>query len=147
MKVILIEDIPSLGGKGDIVNVSDGYGRNYLIPKKLAFLASINNIKAAKNGEKILEKKLLKIKNEALKLASDIEALSLTINVKVGENEKLFGSVTSKDIEEGLKKEDIRIDKKNILLGDTIKALGIYNIPIKINPEVTAKLKLWIVKE
>src|SRR3990170_1134860 len=116
MKVILIEDIPSLGGKGDIVNVSDGYGRNYLIPKKLAFLASINNIKAAKNGEKILEKKLLKIKNEALKLASDIEALSLTINVKVGENEKLFGSVTSKDIEEGLKKEDIRIDKKNILL-------------------------------
>jgi large subunit ribosomal protein L9 len=147
MKIILKEDIPSIGKRGDIVNVSDGYGRNYLIPKKLAFLATTNNIKAFENEKKNKEKKLLKVKKEALNLASKIESFSLTINVKVGEGDKLFGSVTSKDIEERLKKEGINIDKKDIILDEPIKALGVYSIPIRIHSEVHAKLKLWVVKE
>ena len=147
MKIILKEDIPSIGKRGDIVNVSDGYGRNYLIPKKLALLATPNNVKLIENDRKSREKKLLKAKKEALNLASKIESFSLTINVKVGEGDKLFGSVTSKDIEERLKKEGINVDKKDIILDEPIKALGVYSVPIKIHPEVHAKLKVWIVKE
>ena len=147
MKVILREDIPSLGKKGDIVNVADGYGRNYLIPKNLALPASPANIRLIENERRISEKKLARAKDEALKVASKIESLSLTIEVKAGEEDKIFGSVTSRDIENRLKKEGIMVDRKNILLEEPIKSLGVYNIPIKLHPEVTTKLKVWVVKE
>jgi len=147
MKVILMENIPNLGNPGDMINVKDGYAVNFLIPKKLAMSAKDKNVKVIGHKKKILEHKIAKEKKTAEKSVSVIEALSCTITRKSGENEKLFGSVTSKDIEDYLRNEGIKIDKKDIDLKDPIKALGIYTVPVKIYQGVEAKLKVWVVPE
>lgn len=146
MKVILVEDIPTVGKMGSLVQVKDGYARNFLIPKKLAVPANPQNIKNLEHQTTLLKQKQNRIKREAEKLANKIEKTSCTISRSAGEEDKLFGSVTSIDIEESLKEEGITVDRKKILLDEPIKTLGIYKVPIKIHPEVTAHLKVWVVK-
>jgi len=146
MKVILMEDISSLGKMGDLVKVSDGYGRNFLVPHGKAVQATTHNIKILEHQTSQLKNKIEKIKRDAEKLAKRIEAVSCTIAKPVGDEEKIFGSVTSMDIEESLKVEGIEVDRKKIMLDEPIKTLGIYTVPIKLHPEVTAHVKIWVVK-
>ena len=146
MEVILLEDIPDLGHITDLVKVSDGFGRNYLLPQKKALKATPKNIALAKLEKERQEKIRLKEKNDAEKLAKKIASISCTISKQVGDENKIFGSVTSIDIEKALKNEEFEIDRKNIILPEPIKSIGIYTIPIKVHPEVTAQLKVWVVK-
>lgn len=144
MQVILLEDIPPLGKVGDMVKVSDGYGRNYLLPQKKAILATEKNIKALEHQKRLIQQKIGKQKREAQALAQKIETLSCTFNKSVGESGKIFGSITSMDIEDFLKKNGIEIDRKKIHLEEPIKNLGMYNVPIKLHPDVVANLKVWV---
>ncbi|MDY7033647.1 MAG: 50S ribosomal protein L9 [Thermodesulfobacteriota bacterium] len=146
MKVILLEEIPSLGKVGDVVKVANGYGRNYLIPQKKALEATTKNVKVWERQKSLFESKLDKAKRDAEKLAIQIESLSCTVSKQAGEEDRLFGSVTTMDIEESLKRDDIEIDRKKILLEEPIKKLGIYTVPVKLHPEVMANLKVWVVK-
>lgn len=147
MQVILLEDIPSLGKVGDKVKVSDGYGRNYLIPQKKAILATEKSLKAIEHQKRQVQQQLDKTKKDAEKEAQQIGQLSCTFAKPVGESGKLFGSVTSMEIESFLKENGIEVDRKKILLEEPIKSVGMYNVPIKLNPEVTAHLKVWVVQE
>ena len=147
MKVILREDVDALGNAGDIVKVAAGYARNYLIPQKLAVIATENNLKSLNHEKRILAHRITKAKREAEKLAEKLNTLSCTIAKQAGEGDKLFGSVTSMDIEESLKNEGFQIDRKKITLNEPIKHLGIYTVDIKLHPEVIAKLKIWVVKK
>ena len=147
MQVILLEDIPSLGKIGDMVKVSDGYGRNYLIPKKKAVFATEKNLKALQHEKSLVQQRLGKMKKDAAKMVQEIEKLSCTFAKNVGESGKLFGSVTSMEIEAFLKENGLDVDRKKILLEEPIKNLGMYTVPIKLQPEVTAHLKVWVVQE
>ena len=147
MEIILLEDIPSLGKVGDLVKVSDGYGRNYLIPNKLAIKATAKSRKRLEHEKRLAQDKIDKVKRDVEKLAKRIEEFSCTISKPVGESGKLFGSVTSKEIEQHLNESGFQIERKNIELEEPIRNLGVYTVPIRIHPEVTANLKLWVVKE
>ncbi len=147
MEIILLEDILPLGKAGDLVNVSDGYGRNYLIPNKLAIKATPKNRKKLEHEKRFAQEKTDKVKRDAEKLANKIEEFSCTITKPVGESGKLFGSVTSKELEEHLNENGFQIERKQIELEEPIKNLGVYTIPIRLHPEVTANLKLWVVRE
>lgn len=147
MKVILTEEVPSVGQPGDLLTVKDGYARNYLIPNHKAVHATTQNMKQLDHQKRLVEEKLNKIKAEAEKIAKKIEEISCTITKPAGEEDKLFGSVTSSDISESLNNEGLEIDKKKIVLDEPIKKLGIFNIPVKLHPAVTATLKVWVVKE
>lgn len=147
MKVILTEEITHLGAAGDLVKVKDGYARNFLIPNSKAIMATTQNIKNLEHQKKQVQGKLNKIKREAEQLAKRIEAVSCTVAKSAGEEDKLFGSVTSSDIYNSLKNEGIDIDKKKIILPEPLKSLGIFSVPVKLHPEVTAQVKVWVVKE
>lgn len=147
MQVILLEDIPSLGKIGDMVKVSDGYGRNYLIPKKKAVFATEKNFKALQHEKSLVQQRLGKMKKDAAKMVQEIEKLSCTFAKNVGESGKLFGSVTSMEIEAFLKENGLDVDRKKIFLEEPIKNLGMYTVAIKLQPEVTAHLKVWVVQE
>ena len=146
MKVILREDIKRVGKASEVVEVKDGYARNYLIPRNLAVRADAGHMRQLEHEKKILRDKREKMLKEANKLADKITNTSCTISVQAGEEDKLFGSVTAMDIAETLSKEGIEIDKRNILLEEPIKSLGVFVVTIRIMPEVEAKLKVWIVK-
>ena len=145
MKVILREDVPDLGSTGDVVNVKDGYARNYLIPKQLAVQASTNSMRQMDHQKRLIESHKSKVRKDAHIMAEDIEKISCTIPMLVGEQDKLFGSVTSKDIEEALSQEGINISRKRIILEEPIKSLGVYTVDVRLHTEVTAKLKVWVV--
>jgi len=147
MQVILLENVPSLGKAGDLVKVSDGYGRNYLIPKKKALLATEKSLKVIEHQKRQVQQRLEKGKKDAEKLGQQIEKLSCTFAKTVGESGKLFGSVTSMDIENYLKENGIEVDRKKISLEEPIKNLGMFTVPIKLSAEVTAQLKVWVVQE
>jgi large subunit ribosomal protein L9 len=147
MKVILKEDVKNLGLMGEIVNVKDGYARNYLIPKGLAVEANPRNIRQLEHHKRIIELKVKKLKNTAQSLAEKLSQKPVVIKVKAGEEDKLFGSVTSIDIEKALKDMGFDIDKKRIQLSEPIKRLGEYNVKVKIHPEITADINLHVVKE
>jgi large subunit ribosomal protein L9 len=147
MQVILLEDVPSLGKAGDQVKVSDGYGRNYLIPHKKAMLATEKSLKAVQHQKREVQQRMGKAKKDAERLAQQIQTLSCTLTKTVGESGKLFGSVTSMEIEAYLKENGIDLDRKKILLEEPIKNLGLFTVPIKLHPEVTAHLKVWVVQE
>ncbi|RJP68504.1 MAG: 50S ribosomal protein L9 [Candidatus Abyssobacteria bacterium SURF_17] len=146
MKVILREDVKSLGKAGDVIEVKDGYARNYLIARNLAVKADAGHMRQLEHERKMLHDKKEKTFKEANKLAEKINKTSCTIAVQVGEEDKLFGSVTALDIVEQLAKEGVEVDKRNVQLEEPIRALGVFNVPVKIMPEVEAKLKLWVVK-
>jgi large subunit ribosomal protein L9 len=147
VKVILNKKVETLGEVGKVVEVADGYARNYLIPRGLAIEATAKNLKLFQQRQKVELARRAKKKGEAEDLAQKIEALSLTIAAKSGDKERLFGSITSQDIVRALENEGLKIERKKVLLESPIKTLGIYTIPIKLHPEVTADLKLWVVKE
>jgi large subunit ribosomal protein L9 len=147
MQLILLEDVPSLGKIGDLVKVSDGYGRNYLIPQKKAMPATEKSIHALEHQKRQVQQRITKVKKDAERLAQKIEGFSCTLTKPVGESGRLFGSVTSMEIEAVLKEGGIEVDRKKILLEEPIKSLGMYTVPVKLHPEVTAQLKVWVVQE
>lgn len=147
MKVILREDVENLGKIGDLVQVKPGYARNYLIPQEKASEATVRNIKVLEHQKKLVQDRVMKTIKSAEGLAQRIAAISVTLSQKVGENDRLFGSVTTMHIADALKEEGIEVDKKKILLEEPIKQLGVYSVPIKLHTDVTANLKVWIVEE
>ncbi len=147
MKVILREDIEKLGKCGEVIEVKSGYGRNYLIARNLAVPATKGNLKAI---DEIRNQKLLRDKKnmkEAERIKARIEKASIMAEVNVGEEEKVFGSVTASIISELLAKEGVTIDRRNIVLEEPIKSLGVFTVPVKIATDVVASLKLWVVKK
>ncbi|MDK2822773.1 MAG: large subunit ribosomal protein [Clostridia bacterium] len=148
MKVILQEDIKALGKKGDIIEVKEGYARNYLLPKKLAVEANESNVKELNRQKKIKADRAEKERQEAEKIAEKIKAITVNLKVKSGENGKLFGAVTTKDIAENLVKiHKLKIDKRKIELDENIKSIGEYDIKIKLHPMVHAQLKVKVLPE
>jgi large subunit ribosomal protein L9 len=147
MKVILRQDFEQLGKLGDVVEVKDGYARNYLIPRKIAYHATPSAIRILEEEKKQYARKLEKQKTGSEKLAAELEKISLTIQMKVGEDDKLFGSVTSQMIADGLQEKGITLDKRWIELEEPIKALGIYEVPVKLPGGVMAKVEVWVVRE
>jgi large subunit ribosomal protein L9 len=147
MQVILLDDVPKLGNTGDLVNVKPGFARNYLLPKKKATLASERNKRELEHQQREAGKKREKMKAGAVKLGGDVEGKIVTIARKVGEQDKLFGSVTTQDIERGLAAIGFEIDRRRILLDQPIKALGIYKLGIKLHADVTANIQLWVVAQ
>ncbi len=147
MKIILIEDVKSVGAMGDVIDVKDGFARNFLFPKKLARAVVGSSLKIIEDIKKKKGITALKERKEADALKARISSLSLTITVEAGDDDKLFGSVTSQDVADSFEQEGVLIDKKKIMLEEHIKKLGVYQVPIKLHPEVTAEVKVWVVKK
>ncbi len=147
MRVILREDVRDLGQAGDIIEVKSGYGRNFLFPRNLAIPATKANVLAISEIEKQTNIRERKKRNEAEKLKDNLEKMSLTVEVQVGEEDKIFGSVTSQNIAALLAEQNINIDKRNILLEEPIKSLGVYTVPIKIEKDVIANIKVWVIRK
>ncbi|MDE7198477.1 MAG: 50S ribosomal protein L9 [Lachnospiraceae bacterium] len=145
MKIILLEDVKSLGKKGDIVDVSDGYARNFVLPKKLGVEANakhMNDLKLQKaNADKVAKEQL----EAAKELAGVLETKEVTLKMKSGEGGRAFGSVSSKEIAQAAKEQcGLELDKKKIQLPEPIKALGVYEVSVKLHPKVTGKLKVKV---
>ena len=147
MKVILRSDIVNVGRQGEIKEIAAGYARNFLLPKKLVMEASTTNLKIWEREKIKLEAEREKIIAEAKVLAEKIGKASLTINMKVGENGKLFGSVTNGDISEAFKNNDLEINKHSILLAEPIKEVGAFTVNVRVHPEEVAEAKVWVVEE
>ncbi|MGA7838627.1 MAG: 50S ribosomal protein L9 [Ignavibacteriaceae bacterium] len=147
MKVILRQNAEGLGQVGDVVDVKDGYARNYLIPRKIAYTALKGNIRALDEEKKTLSKKREQELSAAETLAAELEKVSVTIPVQVGEEDKIFGTVTTQMISDALKEKGHELDKRKIEIDEPIKALGIYGVSIKLHPNVNAKIKVWVVRE
>ena len=147
MEVILRKDKEKLGKAGEVISVKEGYARNFLIPQGLALINTPQNKKVCENEAKQAKQKEMREIKISEKVVSKLEDISCTVSVKVGENDKMFGSVTSADISEALKIHDIDIDKKHIILEKPIKELGAYTVEVKVHSGVTGKLKVWVVKE
>ncbi|NIM97648.1 MAG: 50S ribosomal protein L9 [candidate division Zixibacteria bacterium] len=147
MKVILKDDLEKLGRCGAVVEVKDGYGRNYLIPRNLAIPATKGNLKSIQQIKKQKEIRDLKKKRHEEKLRHQLEKISCTAEVMVGEEDRVFGSVTSQTIAELLKEKGFDIDRHKIILETPIKALGVYTVPVKISGDIVASLKVWVVKK
>jgi len=147
MKVILRDDIEKLGAVGDIVEVADGFGRNYLLPRNLAVRATKGNLRSIEEIRKQKQFRDNKKKKEAEKIKDKLEKLSLTAEVQTGEDDKVFGSVTAANIASILAEQGFEIDRRKIQLDDPLKALGVYTIEVKLAKDVTAAIKLWVVKK
>ena len=147
MKIILRQDYDPLGKIGEIVNVKAGYARNFLIPQQIAVLANQRNMKILEEESKMNARRQNKEKRKAEALANEINKISLTATVSVGEEDRVFGSVTAQTISDLLKEKGHEIDKRKIQLDEPIKALGIYNVSIKLHTDVEAKIRIWVVKE
>lgn len=147
MKVILLETIDKLGKAGDVVTVKEGFARNHLLPKNKARIATQGNMKLLETIKKKEQAETNKRIEEAKAVAERIAALSLTIDAQAGEEEKLFGSVSNDMISEALAVEGIKIDKKDIILDEPIKKLGVYQVTVKVHPEVKATLRVWVVNK
>lgn len=147
MKVILREDVESLGRAGDIVKVADGYGRNYLIPRRLAVRADVRNLRALEHDRRVIESRAQKLRMEAEDLGVKLSSLSLTIPAKAGEEGKLFGAVTSRDIAYALAKAGISIDRKSVLLPEPIKQIGEYRVKVKAGTDIVPEVPVSVVAE
>jgi len=147
MKVILKEDVPNLGDIGEVVTVASGYARNYLIPRNLAVEASTRNIKYFEHLKRAMAARVEKARKEKQSLAEKIGAVTLTFTARAGEDGKLFGSITSMDVQKKLQEEGIDIDRKRIIIPDPIKRVGEYTVQVKLHSDIFADLKLQIVAE
>lgn len=147
MKVILRDDVSGLGKIGEMLDVKNGYARNFLIPRKLAVLANTKNFKALEHEKRNIAERSKKIISTAEARGKELSAISVTIKAKAGEEEKLFGSVTTKDIEKALKAQGVEIDRKKLVLDEPIKRLGDYTVKVKVHPEVAAEIALKVVPE
>ncbi len=147
MEVILKEDVAKLGSRGDVVKVAEGYGRNYLLPRKLAIVADEGNKAVIAQMKAAAVRRSAKEKAQAEELAKQFEAVSVGFQRKSGENDQLFGSVTSGDIAEALEKKGFNVDRRKIQLHEPLKTLGEFTVPIKLHKDVTTHLKVVIEKE
>lgn len=147
MKVILTQEVSNLGSIGDVVSVRNGYARNFLVPRGLAAVASEASEKALAHHKRVLEKRREKALAEAKGIANQIEKTSVTVTKQVGEDEKIFGSVTSAELEALLKAEGIDVSKKDITILEEIKKVGVYQAQVKLHSEVSAKFKVWVVAQ
>ncbi len=147
VQVILAEDVPNLGHMGDLVTVKRGYARNYLLPKKLAVIATERNRKELEHHKRVLQRKLAKRLEEAKSLAEKLEGVSLTIPRKVAEDEKLYGSVSERDIQKALAEEGFEVEARQILLERHIKNIGMFDVPIRLAKDVEVTIKVWVVPE
>lgn len=147
MKVILLQDVKKLGKKGEIVEVSDGYGRNYLLARKLAVPGTSENLNDVKQKKAAADHKAQVASDEALVLASELKKVELTIPVRIGEGGKVFGAVTGKDISDAAKKQyDLDLDKRKVEIKEPIKALGTFEVTIRVHPTITSVIKVHIVE-
>lgn len=147
MEVILTQEVKGLGKTQAVVKVKDGFARNFLLPKGLALLATKENLAKMAEIEKRKAMQLEKEKSQAEELARRLKGISINVAVATNEEDNLYGSVTDADIVSALKEEGFNIDKQNILLNEPLKNLGIYDVAIKLHPEVEAKIKVWVVKK
>lgn len=145
MKVILRENVENLGRVGDLVRVSDGYARNYLLPRNLVVMADEENVKAMEHHQRALSKKRLREQGSAQDIAKRLENFTCTISRRAGEGDRLFGSVTANDVAQVLQQEGIKVEKRQIVLDEPIKQLGEFNVSIKLHPEITSSLKVSII--
>ncbi|MGE5627079.1 MAG: 50S ribosomal protein L9 [Solirubrobacterales bacterium] len=144
MKVILLKDVKGVGKKGDVINAADGYARNFLLPRKLAELATDNSMHILNNQKEAERRKKLAEIEAAQELAQNLKGKEVVLSVKSGESGRLFGSITGKDIADELnKKTGLNIDKKKIVV-DTIRQLGTYDVEVKLYPEISTKIKVTI---
>jgi len=147
MEVILSQEVEKLGKVGAVVKVKDGFARNFLFPKRLAYPATPGNLKRIEAQKARIVARQAQIKKEAQELAERLAKVSCTVTVEVNDLEKLYGSVPESEIAKALELEGYSIDKKNVLLEKPITELGIYEVPIKVHPEVIAKIRLWVAKK
>ena len=147
MKVILRKEHEKLGQTGAVVDVQDGYARNFLIPKGIAYPATEGGMRALTEEKKQADRRTVKEQKSSEKLAAELSKVSITLKMKVGEDEKLFGSVTSQMIADSLKEKGFDLDKRIIDLEEPIKALGIYTVSVKLPQNVTGKIQVWVVQE
>lgn len=145
MQIILLQDVKALGKKGELVNVSDGYARNFILPKKVGLEANAKNLNDLKLQKAAEEKKQKEILEEAKALAKDLESKTLELKIKTGEGGRTFGSISSKEIAQELKTQySLDIDKKKLQINDPIKTIGTHTVPVKLHPQVTAELKVKV---
>jgi len=147
MEIILLDNVERLGRRGDIVRVADGYARNYLIPRKLAVPATPSNLRAFKAEDELLQRKREKEKRKAEKLAQKLLKVSLKIQVRTGEDDKLYGAVSSIDILNALREKGIELEKHMIKMDEPIRELGVFRVPIRLHPEVETTVKVEVLKE
>jgi large subunit ribosomal protein L9 len=147
MQVILRNAIENLGDAGDVVDVKPGYGRNYLIPKGLAYEASPANVRRMEAERAAHGRKEAETLGEARQRASAIEGVSLTFNARAGQEGKLFGSITNGDIADKLAEQGIQIDRRQIELDEPIKSLGVHSVPVRLHPQVHPEIKVWVIAE
>ena len=147
MKVILQQDVKKVGSKGDIVEVSEGYGRNFLLPKKLAVEATAANLETAKQKANSAARKKQQATDEARLLAAQLEKVTVEIPVRIGENGRLFGAVTGKDVAEALKKQNIDVDRRKISINGEVTGEGVYEAVVKVHPNIATTIKIHVRKE
>lgn len=145
MQIILTQDIANLGKAGELVSVRPGYGRNYLVPRGLAVSATVRNKNRLEHEKALIERKVAKERATATELATRINGMTLQFERIVGEDEKLFGSVTNRDIADQLKRAGVELDHRAIVLDQAVKALGKYEVPVRLAAGVVANLKFWVV--
>ena len=147
MEVILSQDVDTLGKVGQVVKVKDGYARNYLLPKKLAYLATAANLKRIEQQEKKRKWQYEQDKQKAQELAEKLSKASCTVSVEVNDLDKLYGAISETDIAKALEVEGFTVDKKTIVIEQPIEELGIFEVGIQLHTEVTAKIRLWVTKK
>lgn len=147
MEVILSQDVDALGELGQVVKVKDGYARNFLIPRKLAYAATASNLKRIEQQEKNRKIQYEKDKKEAEELAGKLSKVSCTVSVEVNDLDKLYGAISEIDIAQALEVEGFTVDKKTIVIENPIEELGIFEIGVHLHSEVTAKIRLWVTKK
>jgi large subunit ribosomal protein L9 len=147
MLVVLKENVENLGRIGDVVKVSPGYARNFLLPKKLGVAADEGNIRQIEHQKKLLEKKRLALKSSYKELAAKLAEVTCTISKKVGENDRIFGSVSSMDVVNALKTAGFSIEKRMVQIDPPIKTVGVHSLKVKLDQDITAQIKVWIVKD
>lgn len=145
IQVILKEDVAHLGRSGELVAVKPGYGRNYLIPQGLAMLATKKNVASVEHERKVIEARTAKLRKDAESVAQRLSGVTLQLERQVGEGDKMFGSVSSRDLEEALAAQGLALDRKKIVLPEPIKTLGQHTVEVKLGREVTAQIKVWVV--
>ena len=146
MDVILLKDVQTLGTAGDIVKVKPGYARNYLFPRGFALRSSKRNRAVAEEKQRNIEMSSKRLQQANMSLANKISKIELTFEMQVGDEEKMFGAVTTKDIQTALEEKGISIDRSALMLDESIKALGIYHVPVNLAGELTAEIKIYVIK-
>ena len=147
MQIILTTDIPSLGDAGDLVEVKPGYGANYLIPQGLALPATSSNKNQIEHQRRAISARIARDRKDAESMSEKLSQVSVTITRLVGDDDKLFGSVSTKDIADALRDQGFEVDRRKIVLETPIKALGVYDVPVKVHRDVIAQIKLWVVAD